>query len=183
MLDKMNLVSTDLIAKSKQELWEMISSFYMIDETTLLKELLPLATPSEEEKAEIQSEATRLIEDIRADKKAIQMIDALLLEYSLDTQEGILLMCLAEALMRIPDSATADALIRDKLTVADWKSHLKGSNSVFVNASTWGLMLTGTVCKIDNNHTTPANAISRLVNKLSEPVIRQAMNQAMAILG
>lgn len=183
MLDKINLVSTDLIAKPKQELWEIISSFYMIDETTLLKELLPLATPSEEEKAEIQSEATRLIEDIRADKKAIQMIDALLLEYSLDTQEGILLMCLAEALMRIPDSATADALIRDKLTVADWKSHLKGSNSVFVNASTWGLMLTGTVCKIDNNHTTPANAISRLVNKLSEPVIRQAMNQAMAILG
>ncbi len=184
MLDKMNLVSTDLTEKTKDELWQMISSFYMIDETSLLKELLPLATPSEQEKGEIQQQATSLIKDIRADKKAVQMIDALLLEYSLDTQEGILLMCLAEALMRIPDAATADALIRDKLTIADWKSHLKGSNSVFVNASTWGLMLTGTVCKLDsNNSSNPANAISRLVNKLSEPVIRQAMNQAMAILG
>ncbi|WP_165311668.1 bifunctional proline dehydrogenase/L-glutamate gamma-semialdehyde dehydrogenase PutA [Vibrio ziniensis] len=184
MLDKMNLIGADLTTKSADELWQMISSFYMIDEPTLLKELLPFATPSEEEKSEIKREATSLIEDIRADKKAVQMIDALLLEYSLDTQEGVLLMCLAEALMRIPDSATADALIRDKLTVADWKSHLKGSNSVFVNASTWGLMLTGSVCKLDSaNSSNPANAISRLVNKLSEPVIRQAMNQAMAILG
>ncbi len=184
MLDKMNLVSTDLTDKTKDELWQMISSFYMIDETSLLKELLPLATPSDQEKSEIQQQATSLIKDIRADKKAVQMIDALLLEYSLDTQEGILLMCLAEALMRVPDAATADALIRDKLTIADWKSHLKGSNSVFVNASTWGLMLTGTVCKLDSSSSAnPVNAISRLVNKLSEPVIRQAMNQAMAILG
>lgn len=81
------------------------------------------------------------------------MIDALLLEYSLDTQEGILLMCLAEALMRIPDSATADALIKDKLTVADWKSHLQNSDSVFVNASTWGLMLTGKVVGLAETET------------------------------
>jgi RHH-type proline utilization regulon transcriptional repressor/proline dehydrogenase/delta 1-pyrroline-5-carboxylate dehydrogenase len=156
----------------------------MVDESPLLEQLLLLAAPSEQEKQEIQHQATGLIEAIRADKKAVQMIDALLLEYSLDTQEGILLMCLAEALMRIPDSATADALIRDKLTIADWKSHLKRSNSVFVNASTWGLMLTGTLCGLDNDTPqSPVAAISRLANKLSEPVIRQAMNQAMAILG
>ncbi len=143
MLDKMNLVSTDLTEKTKDELWQMISSFYMIDETSLLKELLPLATPSEQEKSEIQQQATSLIKDIRADKKAVQMIDALLLEYSLDTQEGILLMCLAEALMRIPDAATADALIRDKLTIADCKYHIKCSNYVFVNSSTWGLVRLG----------------------------------------
>lgn len=180
----MDLVSADLINKSADELWQMISSFYMVDEANLLKALLPFAMPSDAEKQEIEQEATALIESIRADKKAVQMIDALLLEYSLDTQEGIMLMCLAEALMRIPDAATADALIRDKLTVADWKSHLRGSNSVFVNASTWGLMLTGTVCGLEGHHSpSPVNAISRLVNKLSEPVIRQAMNQAMAILG
>ena len=109
----------------------------MVDESQWLQQLLPLATPSGDEAAQIPLKTTQLIKAIRADKNAIQMIDALLLEYSLDTQEGILLMCLAEALMRIPDSATADALIRDKLSVADWKSHLKSSDSVFVNASTW----------------------------------------------
>ncbi|MEZ8385875.1 bifunctional proline dehydrogenase/L-glutamate gamma-semialdehyde dehydrogenase PutA, partial [Vibrio splendidus] len=117
------------------------------------------------------------------DKTSIQMIDALLLEYSLDTQEGILLMCLAEALMRIPDSATADALIRDKLSVADWKSHLKNSDSVFVNASTWGLMLTGKVVGLSSNEQSAGQAVNRLVNKLSEPVIRKAMHQAMKVMG
>jgi len=93
-------------------------------------------------------------------------------------------MCLSEALMRIPDAPTADALIRDKLTVADWRSHLKGKNSVFVNASTWGLMLTGTVCGLEGKKDpSPAHAFSRLVNKFSEPVIRHVMNQAMGILG
>ena len=180
----MNMLRSEIIGKPLDELWELMSSFYMVDEAKLLKKLLPLATPSKSEKAEIELEATNLIKAIRADKNAVQMIDALLLEYSLDTQEGILLMCLAEALMRIPDAATADALIRDKLTVADWKSHLKTSNSVFVNASTWGLILTGKVCRLEGNCApNPVKAISGLVNKLSEPVIRQAMNQAMAILG
>ncbi|MCV5654882.1 hypothetical protein OFN54_26460, partial [Escherichia coli] len=114
----------------------------------------------------ITNQTTKLIEAIRADKKSIQMIDALLLEYSLDTQEGILLMCLAEALMRIPDAATADALIKDKLSVADWKSHLKNSDSVFVNASTWGLMLTGKVVGLGEQGTqSPSQAVNRLVNK------------------
>lgn len=99
---------------------------------------MPLAEPTEQERQFTSEQATSLIERVRADQNAIQMIDALLLEYSLDTKEGILLMCLAEALMRIPDAATADALIRDKLSVADWKSHLKNSDSLFVNASTWG---------------------------------------------
>ncbi|MHA2937842.1 bifunctional proline dehydrogenase/L-glutamate gamma-semialdehyde dehydrogenase PutA [Vibrio sp. RC27] len=184
MIDINSEISMDLASQSESDLWSMISSNYMTDEVSLLNSLLPLATPSDDEKTDIEKEAIALINDIRADKKAVQMIDALLLEYSLDTQEGILLMCLAEALMRIPDAETADALIRDKLTVADWKSHLKGENSAFVNASTWGLMLTGKVCGLVGNSTpSPVSAISGLVNKLSEPVIRQAMNQAMAILG
>jgi len=184
MLNSNGLLGPGITEKPLDELEKLISSLYMIDESQILNQLLPLATPSAAEKAEMQQQANELVLAIRADKKSVQMIDALLLEYSLDTQEGILLMCLAEALMRIPDAATADAFIRDKLAVADWKSHLKGSNSVFVNASTWGLMLTGKVCGLeDSQSTTPSNAISRLVNKLSEPVIRQAMNQAMAIMG
>lgn len=184
MLKTKELLGPDLTEKPLDELETLISSLYMVDEVKVLQELLPLATPSEAEKAEMEQQANELVLAIRADKKSIQMIDALLLEYSLDTQEGILLMCLAEALMRIPDAATADALIRDKLAVANWKSHLKGKNSVFVNASTWGLMLTGKVCSLeDTQSATPVKAISKLVNKLSEPIIRQAMNQAMAILG
>ncbi len=184
MFTASDVLKPDFIEKPLDELWSLISPLYMVDESAWLKELLPLAMPSDSEKNEIENKTTNLIKMIRADKKSIQMIDALLLEYSLDTQEGILLMCLAEALMRIPDSATADALIRDKLTVADWKSHLKNSDSVFVNASTWGLMLTGKVVGLAENETkSSTQAVTRLVNKLSEPVIRQAMHQAMKIMG
>jgi RHH-type proline utilization regulon transcriptional repressor/proline dehydrogenase/delta 1-pyrroline-5-carboxylate dehydrogenase len=172
--------SSDLV----QSLWQQISPMYCVDESAWLQQLIPLATPTEEESHTIALSTTRLIEAIRADKNAIQMIDALLLEYSLDTQEGILLMCLAEALMRIPDKATADALIKDKLTVADWKSHLKRSDSVFVNASTWGLMLTGKVVGIaPQDNASASSALGGLVNKLSEPVVRKAMQQAMKIMG
>ncbi|WED22877.1 bifunctional proline dehydrogenase/L-glutamate gamma-semialdehyde dehydrogenase PutA [Vibrio sp. JC009] len=179
----MDLLQNQLINMPIEQLWEKISSFYMTDEARLQSQLLPLATPSEAEKQQIEDQASSLIQTIRADKESVQMVDALLLEYSLDTQEGILLMCLAEALMRIPDKATADALIRDKLSVADWQSHLSHSDSVFVNASTWGLLLSGTVCNLEDKSPTPVKALSHLVNKLSEPIIRQAMNQAMAILG
>lgn len=138
MLKTNELLGAGMTEKPLDELEAIISSLYMPNETKILQELIPLATPSKSEKTEMEQQANQLILAIRADKTSIQMIDALLLEYSLDTQEGILLMCLAEALMRIPDAETADALIRDKLAVADWKSHLKRSNSSFVNASTWG---------------------------------------------
>lgn len=183
MFTATDVLKPEFNEQSLADLWSLISPLYMVDETQWLEQLLPLATPSESEKQQITDKTTSLIEAIRADKTFIQMIDALLLEYSLDTQEGILLMCLAEALMRIPDSATADALIRDKLSVADWKSHLKNSDSVFVNASTWGLMLTGKVVGLSSKEQSAGQAVNRLVNKLSEPVIRKAMHQAMKVMG
>ncbi|MEZ8053195.1 MULTISPECIES: bifunctional proline dehydrogenase/L-glutamate gamma-semialdehyde dehydrogenase PutA [Vibrio] len=183
MFTATDVLKPEFNEQSLADLWSLISPLYMVDETQWLEQLLPLATPSESEKQQISEKTTSLIEAIRADKTSIQMIDALLLEYSLDTQEGILLMCLAEALMRVPDSATADALIRDKLSVADWKSHLKNSDSVFVNASTWGLMLTGKVVGLSSKEQSAGQAVNRLVNKLSEPVIRKAMHQAMKVMG
>ncbi|WP_046875651.1 bifunctional proline dehydrogenase/L-glutamate gamma-semialdehyde dehydrogenase PutA [Vibrio diabolicus] len=184
MFTATNVLTPEFIGQPLDKLWSLISPLYMVDESQWLEQLLPLATPTEDEKSAITTQTTQLIEAIRADKKSIQMIDALLLEYSLDTQEGILLMCLAEALMRIPDAATADSLIKDKLSVADWKSHLKNSDSVFVNASTWGLMLTGKVVGLGEQGTqSPGQAVNRLVNKFSEPVIRKAMYQAMKIMG
>ncbi len=184
MFTATEVLKSEFVEQPLEKLWSLISPLYMVDESQWLEQLLPLASANDAEKQRIREQTTRLIEAIRADKKSIQMIDALLLEYSLDTQEGILLMCLAEALLRIPDAATADALIKDKLGVADWKSHLKNSDSVFVNASTWGLMLTGKVIGLaDRQPPSPIQAVNSLVNKLSEPVIRKAMHQAMKVMG
>ncbi|WP_318411498.1 bifunctional proline dehydrogenase/L-glutamate gamma-semialdehyde dehydrogenase PutA [Photobacterium leiognathi] len=184
MFKAVDVLQPAFIEQPLDQLWSLISPLYAVDESTWLAQLLPLAEPSSQERAFCTEKASELISRVRSDKNAVQMIDALLLEYSLDTKEGILLMCLAEALMRIPDTATADALIRDKLSVADWKSHLKNSDSLFVNTSTWGLMLTGKVVTLDAKQDgTPTNVINRLVNKMSEPVIRQAMHQAMKIMG
>ncbi|MDW6004969.1 bifunctional proline dehydrogenase/L-glutamate gamma-semialdehyde dehydrogenase PutA [Vibrio mangrovi] len=179
-----DVLKSEFVEQPLDKLWTLISPLYMADESQWLQELLPLATPTENEKQEITEKTTRLIESIRADKRSVQMIDALLLEYSLDTQEGILLMCIAEALMRIPDAETADAFIKDRLSVADWRSHLKHSDSVFVNASTWGLMITGKVLELPDMHSTsPMQALNRLVNRFSEPVIRRVMHQAMKVMG
>jgi len=174
----------DFLDSKLTTLWSYISPLYMADETAWLTQLLPLATPTNEQRNTINNSATELIKCVRKDKNAVHMIDALLVEYSLDTKEGILLMCLAEALMRVPDKATADALIKDKLSVADWKSHLKKSDSLFVNASTWGLLLTGKIVNLKKpTKNNASDAINKLVNKMTEPVIRQAMNQAMKIMG
>ena len=161
-----------------------ISAMYCADESSLLETLIPLARPTPELLKKTTRESAELVRAVRARDDAMHMIDALLLEYSLDTREGVLLMCLAESLMRIPDSATADALIKDKLGIADWKQHLKQSKSLLVNASTWGLLLTGKVITLDAGiEDEPASVINRLVNRLSEPVVRQAMHQAMKIMG
>ncbi|TEW55175.1 bifunctional proline dehydrogenase/L-glutamate gamma-semialdehyde dehydrogenase PutA [Psychromonas sp. RZ22] len=174
----------DFIDSDLNTLWAFISPLYMVNEGDWLKQLIAMAEPTIDEKNAIDERATELIVRVRKDKNAIHMIDALLLEYSLDTKEGILLMCLAEALMRIPDAVTADALIKDKLSIADWTSHLKKSDSLFVNASTWGLLLTGKVVNLGSAvKGSPSRIVNRLVSQMSEPVIRQAMHQAMKIMG
>lgn len=175
---------SDIFESGLTDLWQQISPHYSIDESDWLQELLTVARPSSQTLKAIAQRATKLVEHVRKRDDAILMIDALLLQYSLDTKEGILLMCLAEALMRIPDSETADALIKDKLSVADWNNHLSQSDSLLVNASTWGLMLTGKVVTLDRNEDgSSSSVINRLVNRMGEPVIRQAVNQAMKIMG
>ncbi|MBV1787418.1 bifunctional proline dehydrogenase/L-glutamate gamma-semialdehyde dehydrogenase PutA [Marinobacterium sp. D7] len=184
MFKAIDVLDPGFIRQPLTQIWQLISPLYAADEDRVLRELMALAEPSSDELASAESRATDLIEQVRADDGAIHMIDALLLEYSLDTREGILLMCLAEALMRIPDADTADALIRDKLSIADWKRHLSQSESLLVNASTWGLLLTGKVVSLDEREDgTPSGVINRLVNRLSEPVIRKVMQQAMKIMG
>ena len=105
-------------------------------------------------------------------------------QYDLGSEEGVLLMCVAEALLRIPDQDTADKLIRDKLADADWEKHLGGSDSVLVNASTWGLMLTGKLVQMnDATRADAPSAFKRLVGRVGEPVVRLAVRQAMKIMG
>ena len=177
-----DLLSPDYITQSSETLHARISPLYSVDEERWLSELLPLAKPTDSEREAAATQTRQLVEHVRNDGKAVKMVDSLLLEYSLDTQEGILLMSLAEALIRVPDNYTADALIHDKMSVADWKKHLKNDNGFIVNASTWGMMMTGRVVSIDSN-TTASGFLDRMTKKMGEPVIRSAMQKAMRIMG
>jgi RHH-type proline utilization regulon transcriptional repressor/proline dehydrogenase/delta 1-pyrroline-5-carboxylate dehydrogenase len=109
-------------------------------------------------------------------------VQGLLQEYSLSSQEGVALMCLAEALLRIPDPATRDALIRDKISTGQWHEHLGKSPSLFVNAATWALLLTG---KLVSTHSESglSNALARIVGKGGEPLIRKSVDRAMRLMG
>jgi RHH-type proline utilization regulon transcriptional repressor/proline dehydrogenase/delta 1-pyrroline-5-carboxylate dehydrogenase len=131
----------------------------------------------------IAATAHRLVAGVREKGPARGGIDAFLHEYTLATPEGVALMCLAEALLRIPDSETIDRLIRDKITAADWQSHLGHSGSMFVNASTWALMLTGRMFRQDAGEHDLSHALHRFVARSGEPVVRQAVLAAMRILG
>ncbi len=182
LFDPKDLLAPKYLTQSSATLYERISPLYSVDEARWLMELLPLAKPSDKERADASAQTRQLVEYVRRDSKSVKMVDSLLLEYSLDTQEGILLMSLAEALIRVPDNYTADALIRDKMSVADWKRHLKDDNGFMVNASTWGMMMTGRVVSIDSS-TTASGFLDRMTKKMGEPMIRGAMQKAMRIMG
>ncbi|MFQ5785136.1 MAG: bifunctional proline dehydrogenase/L-glutamate gamma-semialdehyde dehydrogenase PutA, partial [Alphaproteobacteria bacterium] len=157
---------------------------YRADETACVNALLREAELPADALGRIAARAAQLVEKVRAGRRGAGGIDAFLHEYGLSSQEGVVLMCLAEALLRIPDSETANRLIRDKLGDADWGRHLGRSDSLFVNASTWGLMLTGRIVRLDPGLTGNVESVlGRLVAQSGEPVIRQALMQAMRILG
>jgi RHH-type proline utilization regulon transcriptional repressor/proline dehydrogenase/delta 1-pyrroline-5-carboxylate dehydrogenase len=125
-----------------------------------------------------------LVEGARARRDERPFLDAFLQEFGLSNQEGIALMCIAEALLRIPDDATADRLIAEKLADGDWSSHAGRSESLFVNASTWGLMLTGGILDLDPSIKTDASGwMRKLTRKAGEPLVRLAVRRAMRIIG
>jgi len=155
---------------------------YRQDEEACIAERLEQAAPAACVHDAAARLAVRLIEGARAEKAS--GIDAFLQQYGLETEEGIALMCLAEALLRVPDAATADALIKDKIGSIDWGEHLGESSSTFVNAATFSLMLTGEVLDPpDARQKGLGSAFKRAMNRLGEPVIRTATAQAMKILG
>lgn len=163
---------------------QAISAAYLADESACVAAMLPLARQDDETARRVTRRARRLVEAVRDRRLSQGGIDAFMHEYDLTSREGVALMCLAEALLRIPDSATADQLIQDKLAEADWVRHLGHSHSLFVNASTWGLMLTGRMVKLEQQDIDNIGGLlGKLVARSGEPAIRLALRQAMRIIG
>ncbi len=131
---------------------------------------------------QVQALATKLATAVRAERSQAGGVDALMLEFSLDSREGVALMCVAEALLRIPDSATRDRLIRDKIGGGDWRAHVGASPSLFVNAAAWGLLVTGKLVDT-RNESALEQAFASLLRKGGEPLIRKGVDLAMRLLG
>jgi len=163
---------------------QKIRDFYHEDENKVLDVLMPIAETGVKVRSRTWESARQLIVNIRQDQAGKGGVDALLQEFSISSEEGIVLMCLAEALLRVPDKATSDELIRDKLSGGDWVSHIGQSDSMFVNASSWGLLFTGKLInyrKKDQKH--QYGIMKKMVGRLGEPVIRKAVRQSMELMG
>src|SRR5690349_8977607 len=131
------------------DLRQAISDAYLADEDSFVEQLIPKARFTPGERAGTEALARELVTRIRAARDKRSGIDAFTQEYALSSEEGVVLMCLAESLLRVPDAATADRLIKDKIGMGDWSRHMNKSDSLFVNASTFALMLTGRVIALD----------------------------------
>ena len=167
-----------------EPLREEIDRYYHADEATLVKKLLATARLEPDAMARVDQRARSLVRAVRSKKAEQGLLDAFMQEYDLSSEEGVVLMCLAEALLRIPDDETAEKLISDKLGDANWDAHIGKSSSVLVNAGTWGLMLTGKLVTLsDNTRSNLRTALARLINRSGEPIVRTAIRQAMRIMG
>ena len=163
---------------------DKLSSHLFSDETALVRRLASQAELDGDAADETQKLARELVSAVRKGRKQKGGVDEFMQEYSLSSEEGVVLMCLAEALLRIPDDHTADKLIADKIGGRDWHKHAGASESLFVNASTWGLMLTGKFVGLGGEATRdPTGYLSKIVKRSGEPIVRQAMRHAMRIMG
>ncbi|MEM7443686.1 MAG: bifunctional proline dehydrogenase/L-glutamate gamma-semialdehyde dehydrogenase PutA [Pseudomonadota bacterium] len=167
----------------KGPLRQEIAELYRAPENEVLGQLIARAGLAPGDQSAVQEQARGLVAGVRANRRRFGGIDKFLQEYGLTTDEGVALMCLAEALLRIPDAHTADLLIEDKIGGADWERHIGQGEGAFVNASTWALMLTGRVMDLDGGYKITGNFLGRLVKRAGEPVIRAAMRHAMRIMG
>ncbi|MFO1255709.1 MAG: trifunctional transcriptional regulator/proline dehydrogenase/L-glutamate gamma-semialdehyde dehydrogenase [Sphingomonadaceae bacterium] len=167
--------------REQSPLRRKITERYRQSEESCIAALLPEATLPDALRARIRETATALVTGLRANPR-VGGVEGLVQEYSLSSDEGVALMCLAEALLRIPDAATRDALIRDKIADGDWGAHLGGGRSLFVNAATWGLVVTGKLVGSVDDRGLGA-ALTRLVARAGEPVIRKGVHLAMKLMG
>ena len=166
---------------SSDPLRQKIRENYLLNESSVLKKMIDEADLSDELRARITDKAIQLIKTVRR-RGAPSIMENFLAEYGLTTKEGIALMCLAEALLRVPDSQTIDELIEDKISHGNWWQHLGHSDSPLVNASTWALLLTGKVVATEEDRGMRAT-LQTVVKRLGEPLVRTAVAQAMKELG
>ena len=162
---------------------QAITAAYRRDEEEAVADMLQRAAMSAEEKQAADQLARSLVKKVRADRSKASGVDALMQEFTLSSEEGVALMCLAEALLRIPDKETRDKLIQDKLADGDWKRHLGRSPSMFVNAAAWGLLITGKLTQDKPNEEALSGSLSRLLGKGGAPLIRAGVDAAMRMLG
>jgi len=158
-----------------------IRKLHLANEDDVLKNLIEVSQLPQELLEDVSSSGAELVRAVRSDDKA-GLMEVFLAEYGLSTDEGVALMCLAEALLRVPDSETIDDLIEDKIAPSSWGEHLGKSSSSLVNAATWGLMLTGKVLD-DASSNVIASTLHSAVKRVGEPVIRVAVKRAMKEMG
>ena len=164
--------------------WDAIDVHKYRDEGEAVAGLLAACPLDDTARALVHAEAETLVRAARRSVKRQGVVESFLQEFSLGTKEGLALMCLAEALLRTPDQDTRDKLIAEKIGSADWASHLGQSGSLFVNASTWGLMLTGKLVDVDEDARRDVGGfVKRLAGRIGEPVVRQAVAAAVRIMG
>lgn len=160
-----------------------ISAHYLDDEHKIVDHLVSKARLTDNEKIAIQDIAKKLLTVVRQTRLSKSGLDAFMAKYDLSSEQGIVLMCLAEALLRVPDKTTADKLIQDKLTSTNWQAHVGDSEHLFVNAATWCLMLTGKILHTSDSTNRFQSILKDFLNKRSRPVIRRTIKYAMTILG
>jgi RHH-type proline utilization regulon transcriptional repressor/proline dehydrogenase/delta 1-pyrroline-5-carboxylate dehydrogenase len=164
--------------------WDRLDAAKYQDETEAVAALLKTPPFDAEAQAMIRGQAESLVRGARGRGDRQGVVESFLQEFSLGTREGLALMCLAEALLRTPDDESRDRLIAERIGSADWAAHLGKSDSLFVNASTWGLMLTGRLVEVDEEARRDLGGfLRRLSGRLGEPVIRAAVAQAVRIMG
>jgi len=169
-----------LAASSDQVLRQILRENQYVDEGVLLQQLVKESDIPDDLRSQITTRTQDIVTQVRESSDPVLM-ESFLAQYGLSTSEGVALMCLAEALLRVPDNQTVDALIHDKISPANWGKHLGQSSSSMVNASTWALMLSGTV--IADEPDGIVGELKGIIRRLGEPVIRTAVNQAIRELG
>lgn len=168
---------TPELAESRQA----IRDYYLEDEYKVIHEMIADAQLTKAEREAISARAADLVRSVRGNAKSTIM-EKFLAEYGLTTKEGVALMCLAEALLRVPDNTTIHALIEDKITSGNWSAHVGKASSTFINSTTVALLLTSNLLKDSERHTV-GDTLRRLVKRLGEPVVRTVAGQAMKEMG
>jgi len=176
------MMNTTTVSYSKFNIIVDLDADYILDEATAVTQLLNIWDQPAQFFKQVQASAKFYIDQARQLSGVNKGLQAFLIEYDLSSKEGVVLLCLAEALLRIPDSETANIFIQDQLSRADWRTHLHHSESLFVNAGTWGLILTGVLMQ-ESHDAELGSLTTELMKRVTKPIFRTALREAMRLLG